>query len=89
MNDLNVIIMEELCANPVLHDIKITFCFTHEVLPQCINYRFMAIEEEKHVKKMFDRMEKMAQVNAIELYISVDPRTKVGSEEVQQTTTNL
>ena len=38
--------MEELCVNHVLHDIKITFCSTHDVLPQRINYEFMAIEEE-------------------------------------------
>ena len=31
----------------------------------------------------------MTQVNAIKLYITVEPRTEVGSEEVQQTTTNL
>ena len=62
---------------------KITFCFPHEVLHQCISYRYMAIEEDKHVNIMFDRMEKMAHVNVIELYISVGPHAEVGGKEVQ------
>ena len=43
----------------------------------------MAIEEDKHVNIMFDRMEKMAHVNVIELYISVGPHAEVGGKEVQ------
>ena len=89
LNDLKRLIMEELHVNPVLHDIKITFRSPHEILHQHINYRYMVIEKDKHVKIMFDRMEKMAQINAIELYISAESRAEVGGEEMQQTTTNL
>ena len=78
-----MIIMEDLRVGLVLYDIKITFCFPHEVLHQCISYRYMAIEEDKHVNIMFDRMEKMAHVNVIELYISVGPHAEVGGKEVQ------
>nr|XP_023897457.1 uncharacterized protein LOC112009355 [Quercus suber]XP_023918595.1 uncharacterized protein LOC112030141 [Quercus suber] len=89
LNDLKRIIMEKLHVNPVLHDIKINFRSPHEIFHQHINYRYMVMEEDKHVKIMFDRMEKMAQINAIELYISAEPHAEVGGEEMQQTTTNL
>ena len=86
LNDLKKIIMEELCVDPILHDIKITFRSPHEVLHERINYRYMAIEKDKHMKIMFDRMERMTQIIAIELYISVEPRAEVGGKEMQQTT---
>ena len=86
LNDLKKIIMEELCVDPILHDIKITFRSPHEVLHERINYRYMAIEKDKHMKIMFDRMERMTQIIAIELYISVEPRSEVGGKEMQQTT---
>ena len=56
LNDLKIKIMEELQVNPALHDIHITFRSPHEVLNQCINYRYMAIIEDKHVKIMFSKM---------------------------------
>ena len=56
LNDLKIKIMEELQMNPTLHNIHITFRSPHEVLNQCINYRYMAIIEDKHVKIMFSKM---------------------------------
>ena len=47
LNDLKIKIMEELQVSPALHDIHITFCSPLEVLNQCINYRYMAITENK------------------------------------------
>ena len=47
LNDLKIKIMEELQVNRALHDIHITFRSPHEVLNQCINYRYMVITEEK------------------------------------------
>ena len=47
LNDLKIKIMEELQVNPALHDIHITFRSPYEVLNQCINYRYMAITENK------------------------------------------
>ena len=35
---------------------------------------------------MFDRINSTPQLKATEFYISVEPRTKVGNEDVQQTT---
>ena len=49
----------------------------------------MAIEADKHVKIMFDKMERITQVSAIELHIKLEPRAEVGVEEIQQTTTSL
>ena len=49
----------------------------------------MAIEADKHVKIMLDRMERISQVSAIELYIKLEPCAKVGAEEIQQTTTSF
>ena len=49
----------------------------------------MAIEADKHVKIMFDKMEKITQISAIELYIKLEPRAKVGVEKIQQTTLSL
>ena len=49
----------------------------------------MAIKEDKHVKIMFNRIHKMPQVNAAELYVSSKPLAEVDTEEMQQTTTSL
>ena len=89
LNDLKVKIMEELQVNPTLHDIHITFRSPHEVLNQCINYRYMAITEDKHVKFMFSKMQKWENVADFELYVSLQPRAEVGVEEIVQTTTSL
>ena len=81
--------MEELQVNPALHDIHITFCSPHEVLNQCINYRYMAITEDKHVKFMFSKMQKWENVADFELYISLQLCAEVCVEEIVQTTTSL
>ena len=81
--------MEELCANPAVHNIQITYRMPHEVLKHQINYKYMVIETDKHVKIMFDELERIPEVNGIELYIQLQPRAEVGIEEIQQTTTSL
>ena len=67
--ELKMIVMEELCANLAVHNIQITYHMPHEVLKNRINYKYMAIETEKHVKMMFDKLERIPEVNGIELYI--------------------
>ena len=89
LNDLKIKIMEELQMNPVLHDIHITFHFLHEVLNQCIYYKYMVITKDKHVKIMFSKMQKWEQVANFELYVTLEPCEKVGVEEFVQTTTSL
>ena len=74
LNDLKVKIMEELQVNPALHDINITFRSPHEVLNQCINYRHIAITENKHVKFMFSKMQKWEKVADFELYVTLELR---------------
>ena len=61
----------------------------HEVLKHQINYKYMAIEEDKHVKIMFDKVERIPKVSGIELYIQLKPRAEVGIKEIQQTTISL
>ena len=56
LNDLKIKIMEELHVNTALHDIHITFRSPHKVLNQRINYRYMAIKEDKYMKIIFNRM---------------------------------
>ena len=69
LDELKMIVMEELCANPAVHNIQITYRMSHEVLQHRINYKYMAIETDKHVKIMFDKLERIHAVNGIELYI--------------------
>ena len=57
--DLKIKIMEELNLNPACYDIKIIYPYPQEVLHERINYKYMAIKEEKHVKIMFNRIHKM------------------------------
>ena len=40
----------------------------YEVLKHRINYKYMAIETDKNVKIMFDKLERIPVVNGIELY---------------------
>ena len=82
-DELKMIVMKELCANPIVHNIQITYRIPHEVLKHRINYKYMAIEADKHVKIMFDKFERIPEVNDIELYIQLEPRAKVGIEEIQ------
>ena len=49
----------------------------------------MAIKEDKHVKIMFNRIYKMPQVNAAELYVSSKLLAEADTKKVQQTTTSL
>ncbi|KAL0004954.1 hypothetical protein SO802_012515 [Lithocarpus litseifolius] len=86
LDELKTIIMEELCANPAIHSIQITYRMPHEVLKNRINYKYMAIETDKHVKIMFDKLERIPEVSGIELYIQLEPRA---DDEIQQTATSL
>ena len=61
----------------------------HEVLQHQINYKYMVIETDKHVKIMFDKLERILAVNGIELYIQLELRAEVSIKEIQQTTTSL
>ena len=89
LNDLKRKIMEELNLNPACYDIKIIYRYPQEVLHERINYGYMAIKEDKHVKLMFNMIQKMPQVNAAQLYVSSEPLAEVDTEEIQQTTTSL
>ena len=66
LDDLKMIVVEEWCVNLVVHNIQITYRSPHEVLKHWINYKYMAIEADKYVKIMFDKMERITQVSAIE-----------------------
>ena len=81
--------MEELCENAVVHNIQITYHMPNEILKHRINYKYMAIETDKHVKIMFDKLERIPEVTNIELYIQLEPCAEVRIEEIQQTTTSL
>ena len=81
--------MDELNLNPAWYDIKIIYHYPQEVLYEQIDYRYMAIKEDKHVKMMFNRIQKMPQVNATELYVSLEPLAEVDTEMVQQTIISL
>ena len=81
--------MKELCANPTVHNIQITYRMPHEVLKHRINYKYMEIEIDKHVKIRFDKLERIPEVNDIELYIQLELRAEVGIEGIQQTITSL
>ena len=69
LDELKMIVIEELCVNPVVHNIQITYRMPHEVLKCWINYKYMTIEANKHVKIMFNKLERIPEVNGIELYI--------------------
>ncbi|KAL0004839.1 hypothetical protein SO802_012400 [Lithocarpus litseifolius] len=86
LDELKMIVMEELYANPAVHNIQITYRMSHEVLKHQINYKYMAIETDKHVKIMFDKLERIPEVSSIELYIQLEPRA---DDEIQQTVTSL
>ena len=81
--------MDELNLNPAWYDIKIIYRYPQEVLHERINYGYMAIKEDKHVKMMFNKIQKMPQVNAAELYVNLELLAEVDAEEMQQTTTSL
>ena len=39
LDELKMIVMEELCANHVVHNIQITYRMPHEILKHWINYK--------------------------------------------------
>ena len=84
-----MIVTKELCVNPTVYNIQITYHMPHEVLKHRINYKYMAIEVDKHVKIMFDKLKRILEVNGIELYIQLELHVEVCIEEIQQTTTSL
>ena len=88
LDELKKIVMEELCENPTVHNIQITYHMPNEILKHQINYKYMAIVTDKHVKIMFDKLERIVEVTNIELYIQLEPRA-VWQEDIQQTTTSL
>ena len=51
--------MDELNLNSAWYDIKIIYRYPQEVLHEQINYGYMVIKEDKHVKMMFNRIHKM------------------------------
>ena len=89
LNDLKRKIMDKLNLNPAWYDIKIIYRYPQEVFRERINYGYMAIKEDKLVKMMFNRIQKMPQVNAAKLYVSLELLAEVDTEVVQQTTTSL
>nr|XP_023897356.1 uncharacterized protein LOC112009253 [Quercus suber] len=89
LDELKMMVMEELCENLAVHNIQITYRMPNEILKHRINYKYIAIETDKHVKIMFDKLERISEVTNIELYIQLEPRAEVGIEEIQQTQTSL
>ena len=53
-----------------------------------INYKYMVIETDKHVKIMFNKLERIPEVTNIELYIQLKLHV-VWQEDIQQITTSL
>ena len=88
LDKLKKIFMEELCENLAVHNIQITYRMPNEILKHQINYKYMVIETDKHVKIMFDKLERIAEVTNIELYIQLEPRA-IWQEDIQQKTTTL
>ena len=50
LDELKMMVMEELCENPAVHNIHITYRMPNEILKHRINYKYMAIETDKYVK---------------------------------------
>ena len=48
LNNLKMKIVEELNLNPAFYDIKIIYRYLQEDLHEQINYRYMAIKEDKN-----------------------------------------
>ncbi|KAK9996823.1 hypothetical protein SO802_021509 [Lithocarpus litseifolius] len=89
LDELKMIVMEEFCVNPAVHNIQITYRSPHEILKHQINYKYMAIEVDKHVKIIFDKLERIPKISGVELYIQLELHAEVGIKEIQQTTTSL
>ena len=41
LDELKMIVMEELCENPTVHNIQITYRMPNEILKYRINYKYM------------------------------------------------
>ena len=87
LDELKMIVMEELCENPDVHNIQITYRMPNEILKHRINHKYMAIETDKHVKIMFDKLERIPEVTNIELYTQLELHA-ILQEDIQQTTTS-
>ena len=59
LNDLKRKIMDELKLNLAWYDIKIIYRYSQEVFHERINYEYMTIKEDKHVKMIFNKIQKM------------------------------
>ena len=78
--------MKELDLDRQFHDIKIIYRTPHVVFSDHIVFTPIEIKRDKHIKIMFDRLNFTPHLKAAELYISVEPHTEVGSEDLQQKT---
>ena len=78
--------MKELDLDCQFHDITIIYHASHSIFSDCIVFMPISIKEDKYVKIMFDKINSILQLKSAKLYISVEFRTKVGGEDVQQTT---
>ena len=65
LDELKRIVMEEFCVNPIVHNIQIIYHMPHKVLKHWINYKCMAIEVDKHVNIMFDKLERIPKISGI------------------------
>ena len=78
--------MKELNLGCYFHDITIIYYASHAIFSDYIVFMPISIKEDKHVNIMFDKINSILQLKSAKLYISVEFRTKVGGEDVQQTT---
>ena len=85
MKKLEKKIMKEMDLDCRSHGIKIIYRSPHSVFSDRIVFTPIEIKGDKHVRIMFDRIDSTPQLKAAKLYISVEPRTELGGEDVQQT----
>ena len=83
MKKLKKKIMKELNLDCRSHEIKIIYRSPHAVFSDRIVFTPIEIKGDKHVRIMFDRTNSTLQLKAAELYISVEPHTELGGEDVQ------
>ena len=82
MKKLEKKIIKELDLDCRFHDIKIIYRAPHAVFSDRIFFTPIGIKGNKHVKIIFDRINSTPQLKFAEFYINVEPRTKVGNEDV-------
>ena len=83
MKKLKKKIMKELNLDCRSHEIKIIYRSPHAVFSDRIVFTPIEIKGDKIVRIMFDRTNSTLQLKAAELYISVEPHTELGGEDVQ------